>query len=107
MLISHGGVYIGNIRNLARVYVNGKMVGNMLGIQSVTLGPNASVHGDITCQSLEVHPDSVLVGSLHATPFAALPLSAADDESPRGPSRRHLDPCPAEPSVQPPVAGVS
>lgn len=63
--MANHGVVIGNIENMGTVVVlDGKVNGN-IDVDRLILQGFSTVHGDITCKSIVVDPEVVIVGSLN------------------------------------------
>lgn len=69
LVVAKTGKVYGDIENLNQVVVEGKVVGNIFA-ERLQLRGFASVHGDITCKSVNIGPNVVLVGSLNIHPLA-------------------------------------
>jgi cytoskeletal protein CcmA (bactofilin family) len=62
VIVGPDGTIISKLSNLSRVFIEGRVVGNISNCESVVLKPTARVHGDISCRYLEASPGSTIVG---------------------------------------------
>lgn len=72
LIIGADGVLRGNIAQINTVLVEGKLIGDIAFVDRVKITRTATVYGNISCKSLEVCADAVLVGSLHVSPDLSL-----------------------------------
>ena len=68
IIIGEKGSVLGNIFNFTACYINGKVVGDIIA-DSIVLGPNAVVHGNVKCMSLETAPTVTIVGDININPM--------------------------------------
>ena len=69
LIIGETGVVIGDIKDISTILIDGRVVGNLVNIESITIRNTGSVHGHISCKSLECFPSAVVVGSINTKPF--------------------------------------
>ena len=63
MIINDSGIYYGDIVGILAVAINGKVIGDLC-VDTVYLGSNAVVHGNVMCRSLTMDRSAILVGHL-------------------------------------------
>jgi cytoskeletal protein CcmA (bactofilin family) len=63
VIIGKSGTLIGSIIGFSAVLVEGKVLGN-IAVDTLILEPTASVHGNITCKSVEIEEGASLYGRL-------------------------------------------
>lgn len=68
IIVGPSGIVEANVLNVAAVYIQGKIVGNIGNVQAITLKSSARVHGDISCRTLEIEPGAVVVGEIIVSP---------------------------------------
>ena len=69
IVISPGGCFVGDLSGFSSVYIDGKVVGDV-NVENLYLGSSASVHGDISCKSIQIDGGAALVGKLEISPQA-------------------------------------
>lgn len=71
IVISPGGCFIGDLTGFNSVYIDGKVVGDV-NVENLYLGSSASVHGDISCKTIQIDGGAALVGKLEISPHAQI-----------------------------------
>ncbi len=72
IIIGPNGIYKGNLRNFSTILVEGKIIGNISDVESITLKDSAVVFGNISCKSIETLPNSTIIGYLNIDPFLVI-----------------------------------
>jgi hypothetical protein len=57
------------LKNFSTILVEGKIIGNINDVESITLKESAVVFGNISCKSIETLPNSTIIGYLNIDPF--------------------------------------
>lgn len=69
LIVGSGGILEGNVDGMGSLFIEGKVVGN-IAADTVYLQSQAEVFGNITCKSITVEPDVVIVGEVNINPKA-------------------------------------
>lgn len=69
---------MGDLTGLTAAFIDGKVIGDV-NVEYLHLGSSASIHGDITCKSLQIDGGAALVGKLEISPHAM--VSSEYDEN--------------------------
>ena len=68
LIIGEAGLLLGNVIGPGTVLVEGRVIGN-IHVESLILGGNSIVHGDISSRSIEIVPCATIVGQIHIAAF--------------------------------------
>jgi len=79
-VISPGGCFIGDLSGFNSVYIDGKVIGDV-NVENLYLGNSASVHGDITCRTIQIDGGAALVGKLEISPQAQITSEYDENKS--------------------------
>ena len=80
IVISPGGCFIGDLSGFHSVYIDGKVVGDV-NVENLYLGSSASVHGDISCKTIQIDGGAALVGKLEISPHALVTSDYDENKS--------------------------
>uniref|UniRef100_A0A7S3HKF8 Uncharacterized protein n=1 Tax=Spumella elongata TaxID=89044 RepID=A0A7S3HKF8_9STRA len=80
IVISPGGCFIGDLSGFNSVYIDGKVVGDVI-VENLYLGSSASVHGDISCKTIQIDGGAALVGKLEISPHALVTSDYDENKS--------------------------
>ncbi len=87
IIIGPNGVYKGNLKNFSTILVEGKIIGNINDVESITLKESAVVFGNISCKSIETLPNSTIIGYLNIDPFLIINKNDSNNNN----NKHHLN----------------
>lgn len=79
LVLCPGGHFKGQLTGLGLVYVNGTVDGDIC-VYRLSLGPNAVIRGNITCQQIEMSGTAKIQGNLNISPTVQI-RNDYDEES--------------------------